>query len=33
VLDRLLADVRGDAPTDGRLQLSLVDGSTVSVRQ
>ena len=31
VLDRLLAEVRGDAPTDGRLQLSLVDGSTVSV--
>ena len=31
VLDRLLADVRGDAPTDGRLQLSLVDGSTVSL--
>jgi len=31
VLDRLLADVRGDAPTDGRLQLSLVDGSTISV--
>jgi hypothetical protein len=31
VLDRLLADSRGDAPTDGRLQLSLVDGSTVSL--
>jgi hypothetical protein len=31
VLDRLLADSRGDAPTNGRLQLSLVDGSTVSV--
>jgi hypothetical protein len=31
VLDRLLADSLGDAPTDGRLQLNLVDGSTVSV--
>lgn len=31
VLDHLLADRRGDAPTDGRLQLNLVDGSTVSV--
>ena len=31
VLDRLLADSRGDMPTDGRLQLSLVDGSTVSL--
>ena len=31
VLERLLADVRGDAPADGRLKFSLVDGSTVSV--
>lgn len=31
VLAHLLAHGRGDAPTDGRLQLSLVDGSTVSV--
>jgi hypothetical protein len=31
VLDRLLANSRGDAPTDGRLQLNLVDGSTVSL--
>jgi len=31
VLDRLLADRRGDTPTDGRLQLNLVDGSTISV--
>lgn len=31
VLDRLLADRRGEAPSDGRLQLALVDGSTVSV--
>jgi hypothetical protein len=30
VLDRLLAASRGDAPMDGRLQLNLVDGSTVS---
>lgn len=31
VLDHLLADRRGETPTDGRLQLNLVDGSTVSV--
>ena len=31
VLDKLLAERRGDQPTDGRLQLNLVDGSTVSV--
>lgn len=31
VLDKLLADRRGDQPTDGRLQLTLVDGSTVSI--
>jgi hypothetical protein len=31
VLDRLLADRRGDAPADGRLQFNLVDGSTVSI--
>ena len=31
VLDRLLAESRGDVPTGGRLQLSLVDGSTVSL--
>ena len=31
VLDRLLADRRGEAPSDGRLQLVLVDGSTVSI--
>ena len=31
VLDRLLADRRGEAPSEGRLQLNLVDGSTVSV--
>lgn len=31
VLTRLLCHSRGEAPTDGRLQLSLVDGSTVSV--
>ncbi|MGI4951154.1 MAG: IS4 family transposase [Janthinobacterium lividum] len=30
VLDRLLADRRGDAPVPGRLQLNLVDGSTLS---
>jgi hypothetical protein len=30
VLEHLLAHGRGDAPIDGRLQLSLVDGSTVS---
>lgn len=32
VLDHLLAASLGEAPTDGRLQLALVDGSTVSVR-
>ena len=31
VLDHLMAHGRGDTPTDGRLQLSLVDGSTVSL--
>jgi hypothetical protein len=31
VLSHLLADIRGEAPLDGRLQLNLVDGSTVSV--
>jgi hypothetical protein len=31
VLNHLLAHGRGEAPTDGRLQLALVDGSTVSV--
>jgi len=31
VLDKLLADRRGDVPTEGRLQLNLVDGSTISV--
>jgi hypothetical protein len=31
VLVHLLAQRRGDAPTDGRLRLSLVDGSTISV--
>jgi hypothetical protein len=31
VLAHLLAHRRGEAPTDGRLQLSLVDGSTISV--
>jgi DDE family transposase len=31
VLTHLLAHRRADAPTDGHLQLSLVDGSTVSV--
>jgi len=31
VLAHLLAHRRGDAPTDGRLQLSLVDGSTISL--
>jgi hypothetical protein len=31
VLAHLLAHRRGEAPTDGRLRLSLVDGSTVSV--
>lgn len=31
VLDRLLANGHADTPTDGRLQLSLVDGSTVSL--
>jgi hypothetical protein len=31
VLARLLSHSRGDPPTDGRLQLNLVDGSTVSV--
>jgi Transposase DDE domain len=31
VLARLLSHSRGDAPPDGRLQLNLVDGSTVSV--
>jgi hypothetical protein len=31
VLDRLLADRRGEAPGDGRLHLALVDGSTVSI--
>lgn len=31
VLDRLLADRRGEAPSDGRVGLSLVDGSTVSL--
>ena len=30
VLNKLLADSRGDAPADGRLHLALVDGSTVS---
>lgn len=31
VLDHLLADRRGATPAEGRLQLTLVDGSTVSV--
>jgi hypothetical protein len=31
VLDHVLTDRRGDVPTDGRLQLNLVDGSTISV--
>jgi hypothetical protein len=31
VLTHLLADRRGEVATDGRLRLSLVDGSTVSV--
>ena len=31
VLDHLLAERRGDTPAEGRLQLNLVDGSTVSV--
>lgn len=31
VLDRLLADRRGEAPAEGRMRLGLVDGSTVSV--
>ena len=31
VFDRLLADRRGDQPTEGRLHLALVDGSTVSI--
>ena len=31
ILDHLMADSRGDAPADGQLQLSLVDGSTVSL--
>ncbi len=31
VLDRLLADRRVEAPAEGRLRLTLVDGSTVSV--
>ena len=31
VLTHLLADRRGEAPTDGRLRFSLVDGSTVSL--
>lgn len=31
ILSHLLAQRRGDAAPDGRLQLSLVDGSTVSV--
>jgi hypothetical protein len=31
VLNRLLADSRGDTPSEGHLQLSLVDGSTVSL--
>lgn len=31
VLARLLSHSRGDPPTEGRLQLNLVDGSTVSV--
>jgi hypothetical protein len=31
VLTHLLADSRGRAPLDGQLQLTLVDGSTVSV--
>jgi hypothetical protein len=31
ILNKLLAERRGDAPTQGRLQLNLVDGSTVSV--
>jgi len=30
VLNKLLADGRGEAPADGRLALALVDGSTVS---
>src|SRR6202453_74735 len=31
ILDHLLAHTRGDTPAEGRLQLNLVDGSTVSV--
>ena len=31
MFDRLLADRRGDQLTEGRLQLALVDGSTVSI--
>jgi hypothetical protein len=31
ILDHLLARSRGDTPAEGRLQLNLVDGSTVSV--
>ena len=31
VLTQLLAHRRGEAPTDGRLQLGLVDGSTISL--
>lgn len=31
VLEHLLAHGRGDAPMDGRVRLSLVDGSTVSL--
>jgi hypothetical protein len=31
ILDHLLAHSRGEAPAEGRLQLNLVDGSTVSV--
>lgn len=31
VLTHLLTDARGEAPLDGRLQLGLVDGSTISV--
>jgi hypothetical protein len=31
VLDHLLAHGRGDAPAEGRLQLNLVDGSTISI--
>jgi hypothetical protein len=31
ILDHLLAHGRGEAPCEGRLQLNLIDGSTVSV--